>query len=357
VSHIFAIATDHQHAAAIETHEVAKSKMSVIDGTRKAIARSPRASRQRRGSRPTATAGSDSYTLAMARRVRETRSTVLRSGDAVYLLTRDAARAIDRRCVSDFGIPTIVLMENAAVHVAETTLEELESVNDPLVLIVCGPGNNGGDGLAVARHLANAGVDVRVVVLGDAEDLKGDSAVQLRACRKMKLPIVYTGDKGAIAIDGILTDADGTARKPRVVIDAVFGTGLTRPVEGLGAEIIAAINELGRRGAHVLSVDIPSGLDADTGAALGAVVRASTTVTFVGLKPGLLAFDAQGFVGDVVVADIGAPHALLEELGTPIAESEDEAEEEEAPTGRGRGEEARGPSRPARPRNARRRGE
>ncbi len=293
----------------------------------------------------------------MARRVRETRSTTPRYGDAVYVLTRDSARAIDRRCVSDFGIPTIVLMENAAVHVAETALEELENCKDPLVLIVCGPGNNGGDGLAVARHLANAGVDVRVVVLGDAEDLKGDSGVQLRACRKMKLPIVYTGDKGAIAIDGALTDADGTARKPRVVIDAVFGTGLTRPVEGLGAEIIAAINELGRRGAHVLSVDIPSGLDADTGAALGAVVRASTTVTFVGLKPGLLAFDAQGYVGDVVVADIGAPHALLQELGTPIAESEDEAEEEEAPTARGRGEEARGPSRPTRPRNSRRRGE
>lgn len=281
----------------------------------------------------------------------------LRSGDAVYVLSRDAARAIDRRCLTDFGIPTIVLMENAAVHVAETALEVLEQSNNTLVLIVCGPGNNGGDGLAVARHLANAGVDVRVVVLGDAEDLKGDAAVQLRACRKMRLPIVYTGDKGAVAIDGALTDADGKARKPRVVVDAVFGTGLTRPVEGVGAELLAAINELGQRGAHVVSVDIPSGLDADTGAALGAVVRANTTVTFVGLKPGLLAFDAQGFVGDVVVADIGAPHALLEELGTAIAESEEEAEAEDAPRKRGRGDETRGPARPTRARSSKRRDE
>lgn len=280
-----------------------------------------------------------------------------RSGDAVYVLTRDAARAIDRRCASDYGIPTLVLMENAAVHVAETALEELENASDPLVLIVCGPGNNGGDGLAVARHMSNAGVDVRIVVLGDAEDMRGDSGVQLRACRKMKLPIVYTGDKGAIAIDGVLTDSDGTARKPRVVIDAVFGTGLTRPVEGVAAELIAAMNELGRRGAHVISIDIPSGLDADTGAALGAVVRAGTTVTFAGLKPGLLAFDAQGYVGDVVVADIGSPRALLEELGTPIAESEEEADEEEAPTARGRGEEARGPSRSTRSRSGKRREE
>lgn len=293
----------------------------------------------------------------MARRVRETRGMALRSGDAVYMLTRGAARAIDRRCVSDFGIPTIVLMENAAVHVAETALEVLEDTIAPIVLIVCGPGNNGGDGLGVARHLANAGVDVRIVLLGDADDLKGDAGVQLRACRKMKLAIMYTGDKGAIAIDGVLTDADGTARKPKVVVDALFGTGLTRPVEGVAAELIAAMNELGRRGAHIISVDVPSGLDADTGAALGAVVRATTTVTFVGLKPGLLAFDAQGFVGDVVVADIGAPHALLEEFGSPIAESEEEAEDEDAPTARGRGEEARGPSRPARTRNARRREE
>jgi NAD(P)H-hydrate epimerase len=281
----------------------------------------------------------------MARRARQDRddtSRRRRSGEtgvpALYVLDRDAARQIDRRVTEEFGIPTLVLMENAAVHVAETALEELEVCINPLVLVVCGPGSNGGDGLAVARHLSNAGVDVRVVVLGDAEDLRGDAAVQLNACRRMKLPILYTGEKGAVAIDGALTDADGTARKPRAVIDAIFGTGLSRPVEGTAAELIGSINELGRRGAHVISVDVPSGLDANTGAALGAVVRAQTTVTFVGLKPGLLAFDAQGFVGDVVVADIGAPRSLVEELGTPVQEGEPEIEAEPPVEARGRSE-------------------
>ncbi|MBY0112165.1 MAG: NAD(P)H-hydrate epimerase [Phycisphaerales bacterium] len=301
----------------------------------------------------------------MARRVRQSReesSRAPRVGEApapaLYLLDRDAARQIDRRASQEFGIPTIVLMENAAVHVAETALEELEGVRDPLLLIVCGPGNNGGDGLAVARHLSNAGVDTRIVVLGDAEDLRGDAAVQLNACRKMKLRILYTGENGVIAIDGVLTDADGKARKPQVVVDALFGTGLSRPVEGVGAELIAAMNELGRRGAHVLSVDVPSGLDANSGAALGAVVRADTTVTFVGLKPGLLSFDAQGFVGDVVVADIGAPRSLVEEVGTPVAESEPEPEPEHAPLKRGRSEDPRPRERSGpRPRSARRRDE
>ncbi|HEX8878235.1 MAG TPA: NAD(P)H-hydrate epimerase [Phycisphaerales bacterium] len=271
------------------------------------------------------------------------------SGPAsLYVLPRDAARQIDRRVEQEFGIPTLVLMENAAVHVAETALEELVGVHDPLVLVACGPGNNGGDGLAVARHLSNAGVDVRLVVLGDAEDVRGDAGVQLNACRRMKLPILYTGDKGAVAIDGALTDPNGTARKPHVVIDALFGTGLTRPVEGTAAELIASINEMGRRGAHVISVDVPSGLDADTGAALGAVVRARTTVTFVGLKPGLLAFDAQGWVGDVIVADIGAPRSLVEELGTPVEEEEPEIEVEPPTRAQGRRAEPRRSTRAAR---------
>ena len=237
-------------------------------------------------------------------------------------------------------------MENAAVHVAETALDLLDSIARPRVLIVCGPGSNGGDGLAAARHLHNAGVDVRLVALGEERSMSAAAGAQLRTVRAMGIEVRFCHDRAASAIDAALTDRDGRSRGPDLVIDALLGTGLSRPAEGPAADLIDAINEMGRRGVGIVSVDIPSGLDGESGRVIGAFVHASVTVTFAGLKRGLLSMAAQKHVGEIVVADIGVPRVLLARLGTPLREGPLTPEAQEGrdagSTTRRRGSDARG---------------
>lgn len=219
---------------------------------------------------------------------------------AATVLDRAAARALDRAATEEFGIPSIILMENAAIAVAREAFDMRHGGEDG-VLIVCGRGNNGGDGWAVTRHLANAGTPVTVAAVGDPRD-GTDAAVNRAICDRMGIPVVSLG---AIAT----TDQC-------VVVDAVFGTGLDRPVSGPAADAIEAINASGR---SVLAVDVPSGLDADLGEPLGVAVVATRTVTFVGLKPGLLTPAGRAHAGEVVIASIGAPATLTERFGTPLS--------------------------------------
>lgn len=227
---------------------------------------------------------------------------------AVAVFDRDAVRAVDRLAIDEFGIPGLVLMENAARGVAEQAMRMLaDHAGPPRVLIVCGSGNNGGDGYALARHLHNRAVDVVIAALGQPQP-KSDAGVNRVICEKMRLTIIDADQ---------LLRADGTSDSAEyaLIVDAIFGTGLDRQVSGAAAELIRWINNSER---SVLAVDVPSGLDCDSGLPLGACVRASATVTFVGMKSGFLELAAQKWLGEISVADIGVPRELVERLGRRV---------------------------------------
>ena len=194
--------------------------------------------------------------------------------------------------MEDYASPGIVLMENAARGIAEIATG-MVPVGSP-VAIVCGPGNNGGDGFAAARHLANSGYQPRLHLAVPPESLKpgSDPAVNFAIASAMGIPL-------RDALD--LEDA-------ALVLDAVFGTGLQREVREPFRAVLETIRDAG---CPVLAVDLPSGLDADTGAVLGVCVRADVTATMVAPKTGFLIGEGPGHVGRVEVVDIGAPAAIL----------------------------------------------
>lgn len=215
--------------------------------------------------------------------------------------SRDAVRRVDELAVDRYAVPSIVLMENAARALAAAALEMLPR-SRAAVAICCGPGNNGGDGLALARHLDAAGVPVRVVAVRALDAYEGDARLNARIVERLRLDV-------AIAREGeaaLPPDAE-------LIVDALLGTGLTKAPRGVVAELIRAINA---RATPVLAADLPSGLDADTGEPLGDTVRADRTVSFVGLKNGFANPAAAAFTGRVTIGDIGAPRALVEELGS-----------------------------------------
>jgi NAD(P)H-hydrate epimerase len=220
-------------------------------------------------------------------------------------LSRQEVRELDRRAIEELGVPGVVLMENAGRAVAEVLVRL--GCQGP-VAICCGKGNNGGDGFVIARHLDNRSIPVRVLLFARPEDLTGDAAVNYQIIARSNLPIhVYAGE----AWDEKALEAD--LAKAEWVVDALFGTGLTGPVRKPLDGVIAAINA---RRSHVLAVDIPSGLDCDTGQPLGPTVRAELTVTFVAEKKGFANSSAKEWIGQVHVVDIGAPRCLREEPRT-----------------------------------------
>ena len=222
------------------------------------------------------------------------------------MLSRAAARAVDAEAIERFGIPGIVLMENAARGLAQHVVALAHELNRQRVVIVCGPGNNGGDGYAAARHLHNAGLGVVLVPLAPCR-AGSDAAINAEICRRMGLP--------AFALSQLADEAHGA-----IVIDAVLGTGLDREPTGIAGEAIDAINELDSHGhTPVVAADLPSGLDADSGRPLGKAVRASVTVTFAAMKQGLTCAEAAPWTGRVVVVDIGVPRELIERLAGPHA--------------------------------------
>jgi len=197
---------------------------------------------------------------------------------------------VDRLCAGRFGLPVEWLMEAAGWQVARHCRGR--------TYVVCGKGNNGGDGLAAARHLHRWGRLAGVACL-DAGALSDPARLEADALTALGVPIASEPD---------LTDS-------QVVVDAVFGTGLSRPAEGRAAAWIEAVNAGGRR---VIAVDVPSGLDADTGLAAGPAVRATLTVTLGLPKPGLLTGQGAALAGEVWVADIGVPMEAYRELGLEV---------------------------------------
>ncbi len=231
------------------------------------------------------------------------------------VLTREASRLVDRLAVERYGVPSIVLMENAAVALREAALRMLGGETRGGVLIACGPGNNGGDGLALARHLHNAGVAMAIVATKPLAAYSSDAGVQAAIVARMGLAVEDC--RGEDAAAPFARAAARLGSPPALVVDALLGTGQTEPARGVVQAAIREVNRIGAAGAAVLAVDLPSGLNADTGEPMGEAVHAKVTVTMVAPKPGLLLLRAQAYAGEIVVGDIGAPVELLHELGVP----------------------------------------
>jgi NAD(P)H-hydrate epimerase len=214
-------------------------------------------------------------------------------------LTRDQVREVDRRAIEEFGVPGVVLMENAG----RGTAELLRALGiHGRVAVCCGKGNNGGDGFVIARHLDNAGVPVRVLLFARPERLAGDAAINYRIIAQSGIAMAtYPDEPDWPQVRRHLDGAEW-------LVDALFGTGLSGP---LGAPFDQLIGEINAGRAKVMAVDIPSGLDCDTGEPLGAVVRADHTATFVALKKGFTNPAARQWLGQVHVLDIGAPRVIL----------------------------------------------
>jgi NAD(P)H-hydrate epimerase len=223
-------------------------------------------------------------------------------------LSRDAVRELDRRAIEEFGLPGAVLMENAARGTADLLVSL--GIQGPVV-ICCGKGNNGGDGFVIARHLDNRQVPVRVLLFGRPEDLAGDAALNYHVLAGSGVPLAVRVGSG-LDLAGLRRELRGAAW----VVDALFGTGLSGPVKPPFDEVISAINDTP---AHVLAVDLPSGLDCDTGEPLGAAVRAQHTVTFVAPKTGFANPAAGAWLGRVHVVDIGVPRVLLNRSSSSTA--------------------------------------
>jgi NAD(P)H-hydrate epimerase len=219
----------------------------------------------------------------------------------VRVTTAAEMRQLDHLAIEAYGIPGVVLMENAGAQVARIVWQEYPDLLAWRVAVLCGRGNNGGDGFVVARYLHNMGVRVQTFLVGDLEAVQGEARLHLDILRRLDLtPQVITSTEAAQAIGGQLATYD-------LLIDALLGTGLKAAVSGPAQALIVAMNAAGK---PIVAVDIPSGLSADGGAFLGEHVKAELTVTMALPKRGLILYPAATQVGRLVVVDIGFPGAV-----------------------------------------------
>ncbi len=213
-------------------------------------------------------------------------------------MTRDQVRAFDAWAIDTLGIPGVVLMENAGRSCAELIREKLKDAVRPKVCIFCGTGNNGGDGYVIARHLMNDGFDVTVVLCGEHDKVKGDARTNLDILERMSRRIEWLNPADADLpeqVHSLTASAD-------LVVDGLFGTGLKGQLSDQYKRLIEAINACD---CPILAVDIPSGLDCDSGEPLGAAAKAAWTVTFVAVKKGFTTASAARYTGEIFVASIG----------------------------------------------------
>ena len=238
-------------------------------------------------------------------------------------LTAAEMREVDRQTTARFGIPGLQLMESAGQQVHEVILRELsgwrasESREEFKISILCGKGNNGGDGFAVARHLKVTGVEPRVYFFGDPTKLRGDASENFQRWRSAGGTVtVVDNENGWEKVSAAIASSD-------VIVDALLGTGLRGAVTGLSAKAITAVNEFSKnataaRPSLVISVDMPSGLPSDGEAVEGPVLRAHRTVTFTAPKIGQLISADAACTGTLEVRQIGSPAKLVEELGQSV---------------------------------------
>lgn len=219
------------------------------------------------------------------------------------LVTVKQMQEIDQLAIKEYGVPSICLMENAGRAVAHEILKCLKGRKNSKVCIFCGLGNNAGDGFVVARHLINASVKVKVFLSGKSEKLKNDALLNYQILKKCKYPI-----KSIRRIDKKVAH---DIRKCDLLVDAIFGTGLSREVQDPFKSVIGLLNASKKR---IISVDIPSGLNGTTGEIHGVCIKAFKTVTFAYAKRGFFKNQGPKVTGKVIVVDIGIPKKILKEI-------------------------------------------
>ena len=224
----------------------------------------------------------------------------------------DEIRALDRAAIEEYGIPEELLMENAGQAVYSVILKEF-GIEAKRFLVFCGTGNNGGDGVVVARKLSSAGGDVKVVILGDQNRFRGSSKKNFEILSRMDVDIRVI--KSSEEVESLRCDISVSD----VIVDAIFGTGLTRDVGGIYREVIELINESGKK---VVSVDIPSGINGNNGRMMGVAVRADYTVTFGLPKIGNILYPGYEYCGRLYLSYISFPPQLynMESIRTEINE-------------------------------------
>lgn len=213
------------------------------------------------------------------------------------IISSNIMKKTDKYATEKLGIPSIILMENAGLGSYYVLKDELHKV----YTVVCGVGNNGGDGLVLARHLFANGKLVYLDVVGDLEKKTDSFNANLEIIKKMGIKYRHIKNK-EVDIEILKSQIE----RSDVVIDAIFGIGLTRDVEGIFAETINTINEYSK---YTVSLDVPSGLEADNGIVLGTCIRAKKTITYYKSKNALV--DSYDYAGDVVVVNIGIPYDIF----------------------------------------------
>lgn len=232
------------------------------------------------------------------------------------ILSAAEMRELDRLTTERYGVPSLLLMENAATRTLEATEKAYGGVAGKRALVICGRGNNGGDGAAIARLLHGKGADIDLLLLGRVEDSKGDANTNFQAA----LDIASNAGSSFRFIEIETTEqfwAEATAYPHALFVDAIFGTGLTRPASGLFEEAIHLLNDH-TNDSPVISVDIPSGIASDTQELIGPAVKADLTVIFTAPKPGNVLPPASDHCGELVIAPIGSPEELINSSGSRL---------------------------------------
>src|SRR5688572_2534579 len=227
------------------------------------------------------------------------------------ILNAAQMREADRYTIEDIGIPSLVLMENAGRQVVAAIEAAYEAKLDGRVAVLCGRGNNGGDGFVVARTLLQRGIDAAVFVLGSVSEVRGDARINLDILGRLGVTVVEVGDEQTWELH-FSEIAQG-----RLIVDAVLRTGLKQALGGMMETVVADVNA---SGIPIVSIDLPSGLSADTPHLIGDCIDASMTVTLAAPKLPLVLPPGEAHAGDVVIADIGIPTDVIDGLDGPHIE-------------------------------------
>jgi hydroxyethylthiazole kinase-like uncharacterized protein yjeF len=227
------------------------------------------------------------------------------------ILTALQMREADRYTIHEIGLPSLVLMENAGRQVVGAMESAFQDLDERHVAVLSGRGNNGGDGFVVARTLRQRGVDVSVFVLGSLAEVRGDARVNLEILGRIGLPVVEIAGEQQWELHS------SEIRASTLIVDALFGTGLNAPLSGLLDTVVADVNSMG---VPIVSIDLPSGMSADTLEVVGPCIQASLTVTLAAPKLSLVLPPARSLAGDLVVADIGIPSDVIDGLEGPRVE-------------------------------------
>lgn len=223
----------------------------------------------------------------------------------MYLVTADEMKKMDRLTIESFGLPGRILMENAGLGATRFFLRQFKDIKNKRIGVVAGRGNNGGDGFVMARYLAQKGIRVTVYLLSESQKVKGDAAANLSLLAPLKVPVIEMPDVESFS-------AYKTAMRHEAVwIDAILGTGLKSEVKGFFGEVIDFLNHLNR---PIFSVDIPSGLNSDTGLPCGTCIRADATATFAFAKTGHFLLPGADYTGILEIVDIGVPPYITDSV-------------------------------------------